>query len=320
MKENAIIATILTYYAVSLLVGVSGWFFPADTELITFIPVFLSVALLLPIYFWQKNYRKKTELPTSTSRKDKGTMLFWIFALFALALSVRIPSVLLFGEPYEKTPLIYLLIIAILVIEKTDLSTFGFKTKNLGKSLGYGLLFFGILGGFAIAFAYALIYAFTSQMPIQHYDALASLLVMPFMILCVGISEEGLFRGYMQTHLEKFYTSKQAIVFQAILFGIWHFVWNLHPFDPFGMIQYVITTFFIGLLFGYFYSKTRNLVPLVFAHGLWNSVFAWIIWDASTRGNISMLPLSKQVSISVLPFIVSSILTFVYVKYLVKEV
>ena len=92
------------------------------------------------------------------------------------------------------------------------------------------------------------------------------------MTFCVGINEEGFFRGYVQTHFEKFYSSKQAILIQSILFGVWHFVWDLHPFAPIHMTFYVGSTFLIGLVFGYFYSKTKNLVPLVFAHGLFNSI------------------------------------------------
>jgi membrane protease YdiL (CAAX protease family) len=103
---------------------------------------------------------------------------------------------------------------------------------------------------------------------------------LPFQTLLVGISEEGLFRGYIQTHLQKFYAWK-AIFIQAILFGFWHFVWNLYPFNPFAMAQYIATTFFIGLLFGYFYSKAKNLVPLILTHGLWNSFPAGVVENSA---------------------------------------
>lgn len=263
---------------------------------------------------------KKTELSKEINGRDKNIVLSWIFALFILALSVRIPSVLLFGMPYEKTPLIYLTILTILFIEKVVISAFGFKTKNIWKSLIFGFLFFVILDGLTSLGFYLLIYVFTSQIPVQSYNVLPFILTMPFMTLCVGISEEGLFRGYMQTHLERFYSSKQAILIQAILFGVWHFVWGLNPFDPVYMLSYVGITFLIGLLFGYFYSKTRNLAPLVFAHGLFDSVPAGIVENQSALDAFQTISPLYQGVTWFLPYIVSAILAMLFIKYLVKEI
>ena len=215
---------LLIYFAVAVMIFLSGYFFRAENESIASIPVLLSVLLVIPSYIWWKTSCKKTEFSKETNGRDKSVVLSWIFALFILALSVRIPSVLLFGMPYEKTPLIYLTILTILFIEKVDVSAFGFRTRNIWKSLVFGFPFFIILDGLASLGFYLLIYFFTSQVPVQSYNVLPFLLTMPFMTLCVGISEEGLFRGYMQTHLEKVYSSKQAIVIQAILFGVWHFI------------------------------------------------------------------------------------------------
>ena len=222
--------------------------------------------------------------------------------------------------PYEKTPLIYLTILTILFIEKVDVSAFSVKTRNIRKSLLFGFLFFIILDGLASLILYFLIYVFTSQMPVQSYNVLPFLLTMPFMTLCVGVSEEGLFRGYMQTHLEKFYTSKQAILIQAILFGVWHFVWGLNPFDPVYMLSYVGFTFLTGLLFGYFYSKTRNLTPLVFAHGLFNSVPAGIVENQSAFNAFQTISPSYQGLTWILSYIVCAMLTLLLIKYLVKEI
>jgi membrane protease YdiL (CAAX protease family) len=311
---------ILVYYAIAETILLAGGFFPTRTESATYIPILLSLLLLIPIYVWQKNYRRKTELSKDILEKDKRKTVFWILALLALALSIRVPSVLIFGEPYEKTPLIYLLLLTILVIEKTDLSAFGFKTENLGKALLYGLTFFVVLSGLALTIQYFLVYGFTGQIPVQSFDIQSSLLTMPFMTLCVGISEEGLFRGYMQTHLEKIYSSKEAILIQAILFGGWHFVWNLYPFDPIGMAQRVVTTFLFGLVFGYFYSKTRNLVPVVLAHGLWDSVPQWVIENQQVMSRFSAFSESIQTVVWILPFILSTMVAVLFVKYFARKV
>jgi len=320
LTRSAIPKILLVYFTVAVIIFMNGHFFKAENESITSIPVLLSVLLIIPIYIWCKTSCKKTEFSKETNGRDKNTVLSWIFTLFILALSVRIPSVLLFGMPYEKTPLIYLTILTILIIEKTDVSAFGFKTRNIRKSLLFGFLFFFILDGLASLGFYLLIYVFTSQIPVQYYNVLPFILTMPFMTLCVGISEEGLFRGYMQTHLEKFYTSKQAILIQAILFGVWHFVWGLNPFDPVYMLSYVGFTFLVGLLFGYFYSKTRNLAPLVFAHGLFDSVPAGIVQNQSTLDAFQTISPSYQGLTWILPYIVSVVLTLLFIRYLVKEI
>lgn len=319
LTRSAFPKVLLVYFAVAMIIFINGYFFTVENVSINSVPVLLSVLLIIPIYVsWKTS--KKIEFSKETDGRNKSVVVSWIFALFILALSVRIPSVLLFGMPYEKTPLIYLTILTVLIVEQTDVSAFGFKTRNIGKSLLFGFLFFIILDGLASLTFYLLLFGFTNQIPVQSYNVLPFILTMPFMTLCVGISEEGLFRGYMQTHLEKFYTSKQAILIQAVLFGVWHFVWGLNPFDPVYMLSYVSVTFLIGLLFGYFYSKTRNLAPLVFAHGLFDSVPQAIVENQSAFDAFQTISLSFQGLAWILPYIVSAMLTLLFIKYLVKEI
>ncbi|MCJ7423973.1 CPBP family intramembrane metalloprotease [Candidatus Bathyarchaeota archaeon] len=320
MIRNAVLKTVLAYYTVAVVILLSGYFAPARTEFVTYVPILLSVLLLVPLYMWQRNYRLRTGLLREISEKDKRSVIFCSLALFILALSVRIPSVLMMGIPYEKTPLIYLIVLTMLIIGKTDLSAFGFRTEKLGKSLLYGFAFFAVLGGLMSLVSYVLIYGFVNQVAVESYDAVSSMLSMPFMILCVGLSEEGLFRGYIQARLQKVCSLRTAILFQAFLFGLWHFVWNLSPFDPFVMTQYVLSTFLMGLLFGYFFAKTGSLVSLVFAHGLWDSVLPWIIEKKVTMDYFSTFPLSSQVLVAILPLVVAAAVTVLFVKYLVNRV
>lgn len=320
MTRKAVSKVLLVYFTVAVLIFLTGYFFRAEDEFITSIPVLLSVLLIIPIYVWCKTSCEKTDFSTETKGNHKSIILPWIFALFILALSVRIPSVLFFDMPYEKTPLIYLTILTIVIVERADVSAFGFKTRNVWKSLLFGFLFFFILDGLASLILYFLIYVFTSQIAVQSYNVLPFLLTMPFMTLCVGISEEGLFRGYIQTQLQKFYTSKQAILFQAILFGVWHFVWDLYPFDLVHMIFYVGSTFLVGLLFGYFYSKTGNLAPLVFAHGLFDSVPAGIVENQSASYALQTILPSYQALIWALPYVVSAMLALLFIKQLVRRI
>ena len=308
----AVLKAILTYFALALIIFISAYLFSTD------VAMFFSILLLIPILIWQENHPEKEKLSKQVDGRNKDTILFWIFTLFILALFVRIPSALLFGMPYEKTPLIYLTVFTIIAIEKTDISAFGFRTQNIGKAIFHGLIFYAILGGSALLTNYLLIYAFTNQTPVQSYVVAVFILAMPFHTLCVGVSEEGFFRGYVQTHLEKFYGTNKAILIQAVLFGIWHFVWDLNPFNPWGMVQYVAITFFIGLAFGYFYTKARNLASVVIAHGLWNSVQLGILANQAAFDALQAIPIAIQILIWFLPYAISVIAAILFVKFWVK--
>ncbi len=240
--------------------------------------------------------------------------------MFVLAMSIRVPSVLLFGEPYEKTPLIYLLVLTILLVEKTDLVAFGFKTEKMLKSLLTGTMFFLVFAGVSLALSYFLISVFTQQMPVQSFDFASSLLVMPFMTFCVGLSEEAFFRGYMQTQFERHYGFIWAIVIQAVFFGLWHFIWNLSPFDATGMGLYVASTFLTGLLFGYLYYKTRSLVPVVFAHGLLDSIPPWIVENSRAIDSFLALSTMHHIFVLTLSSATAAILTFLFVKYVTAKI
>lgn len=314
MIKKTMVAVILTYFAVALIILLSGYFFPRESD----VPTFISLLSLIPLYLWKKNYTS-AELSKEVDGRGKGATLLRVFALFILALLVRIPSVLLFNMPYEKAPLIYLLTLTIIVIEKSDVSAFGFRTQKMEKAIFYGIAFYLILGGVALFILYLLIYVSTNQMPVLSYDISPFLLSIPFQTLLVGISEEGLFRGYVQMHLQKFYIHK-AVFIQAILFGVWHFVWNLSPFNPLGMAQYIATTFFIGLFFGYFYSKAKNLVPLILTHGLWNSFPVGIVENKTALDLLEQTPFLNQILMWLLPYAIAAIVAFFFIKYLVKEI
>lgn len=313
MEGKAVAAVVTAYFTIAFIVLLSGYVFPKESEA----PIFVSFLLLVPLYLWKKNYA--AELSKEVDGRDKDTILSWALALFILAMLVRIPSVLLFNMPYEKLPLIYLLILTIVITEKTDVSAFGFKTQNMERAILHGTLFYLVSGGTYLFTIYSLVYVFTNQIPVLSYNIIPFLSLMPFHTLLVGISEEGLFRGYIQTHLQKFH-SHGAIIIQAFLFGIWHFVWNLSPFDPVGMFQYVAFTFLIGLIFGYFYSKAKNLVPLIFAHGLWNSFPSGIVKNEAALNLFRQAPFLTQFLVFSLSYVIASIVAFFFVKYWVKEI
>ena len=282
------------------------------------VAVLFSILLLIPLYFWQKFYRRSEKLAEDLTVMG-GNPLIFVFGLFFLALMVRIPSVLMFNYPYEKVPLIYLVVLQILLVEKLDISLFGFKSEKLEKSLVIGVIYFSILYIPFFLLTFLFIYIYSGVFFVQGYDIWLFLLSFPVMTLCVGVSEEGLFRGYMQTHLQRRWSVWNAILFQALLFGVWHFVWHVSPIDLAGMFFHVLFAFAIGISFGFFYSKFKNLVPLVVAHGLWDSLPAGLIQNPKLEAIFTQFPAEINIIVWGVPFTASLLLSIAFIKIFVSE-
>jgi membrane protease YdiL (CAAX protease family) len=97
--------------------------------------------------------------------------------------------------------------------------------------------------------------------------ALAGWLVLAWITAAIG--EEFLFRGYLMTQLLAAFSKGwgalgAAVVIQAALFGVAHAYLGLRG---------VVTSGCVGLIYGIVYlCNGRNLVPLILAHGLTDSL------------------------------------------------
>jgi hypothetical protein len=90
-------------------------------------------------------------------------------------------------------------------------------------------------------------------------------------VFSVGVSEEYLLRGFLQSFLLKHYgTTKKGIVFSVIgaafIFGLLH----LLNFDKglYGEIGQVCFATFIGVMFGAILLRTQKLYPLIIIHAI----------------------------------------------------
>jgi membrane protease YdiL (CAAX protease family) len=79
-------------------------------------------------------------------------------------------------------------------------------------------------------------------------------------------------------------------------------------------------TFLVGLLFGYFYHKARSLTPLVFAHGLWDSVPQGIVDNPSALSALGVIFPMSEALIFYAPYLSTALLTFFFLKYFVKDI
>jgi membrane protease YdiL (CAAX protease family) len=111
----------------------------------------------------------------------------------------------------------------------------------------------------------------------------------PLYAFPVGISEEALFRGYLQSHLSESLTPTGGIIASSLLFGAAHISNGLLMEDPEDQRRYFsysipfITAF--GAYFGWLAHHTNSLQEGVALHSWYD--FALFSLDAATKGAIS---------------------------------
>lgn len=93
----------------------------------------------------------------------------------------------------------------------------------------------------------------------------------------VAFGEEFLFRGFIQKNLMKTLGNFQGLIISAIMFGL------IHVFSPgYSLYQVFFEAFVGGLIFGYFYLKTKSLASPIIAHYTGNIlqriIFPWMIF------------------------------------------
>jgi len=81
-------------------------------------------------------------------------------------------------------------------------------------------------------------------------------------ILVVAPAEELLFRGVVQSRLRESWGAWPAIILATTLFGL------LHLFG----IRYIVSAAILGVLLGYLYERTDNIVVPIIVHGVNNAV------------------------------------------------
>ncbi len=90
-----------------------------------------------------------------------------------------------------------------------------------------------------------------------------------------GFFEEFLFRGALQTRLRKVMSSPWALTVQAFLFGLWHLRANTNMMDGnllAGLAFCIVSQTVSGLVFGYVFERTRNLIAPTVAHVAMNTL------------------------------------------------
>ncbi len=131
------------------------------------------------------------------------------------------------------------------------------------------------------------------------------------MILMIGIgaglTEELFFRGLIMPWVEKLTNNTWiAIVLSAGIFSLFHT--NFYDFLP---------ILFVGILFGYIYSKTRDLKLNIFIHALYNS--AQVVLNYMHENKMIATNLDEIKSVPILIWVVCFILVLFLIYKLVED-
>lgn len=203
-------------------------------------------------------------------RKD-ALLAFSIFLLYCFYLYFfgthysSFKTITLFGYSFKPTSwLIYLVLILVLILRKQKASTIGVTTKNLQKSSYLGLLFGGV---FLLT---ALVFAFINKLNFMGFNYLAFGFIYYFFE--IGLFEELLFRGFIQTRLVGFFKNNiLGIVLTGIMFALMHIPFQMSV-SELSFIDFLISdsihlmlTFFYHIIFSLLYYKFNNIAaPTIF--------------------------------------------------------
>ena len=269
-----------------------GWNFPLDEPVavgttaisaIPIIPVVLSFILLIPLYWWVYKRPRKLE---HYEKQDLKSIILIFLIIFILIMIFRTLILLKYGLPLEKTPMIFFIVLQIILVEGFYLSDFGFHSNNLWRQIAFTFILLLVIGFLVIAILGAIVVGLAFAGLINLGDLIGTPLSVnwygfasfPFQLLCVGISEELLFRGYFYTKLRSNTGYIRSILISSILFGLFHVAWYIDP-NTAGFISnwsamatHVGSTFVFGVCMCIIFERTKSLVCPLIIHGLFNSV------------------------------------------------
>jgi uncharacterized protein len=135
----------------------------------------------------------------------------------------------------------------------------GERKRNLLKKMRIYLPF-SVLAGLIFA---EMEYSLIQTRPLIPDLSLVHLLELTIiMIFVVGLIEEFIFRGIIQTRLEESFGPAGGILLASLLFGIMH--------SSYGTLYEIAYTFLAGGILGYFFYRTRSLSLVVMIHGFIN--------------------------------------------------
>ncbi len=142
-----------------------------------------------------------------------------------------------------------------------DWKTMGFTRQKIKQALLWGL------GSGALLMV---IIWFTTEHKLAPFFALQLVVGIPIWLLVMSPFQEFFFRGWLQARFEKSLGLWPGIVTTAVGFAVWHLC---PPFEqaqivPIWSVYGMVFTTIMGLVFGYIFHRTGNILAPWLAHVL----------------------------------------------------
>jgi len=223
------------------------WSTPPDI----YLTLSLSLALLVPLFFIT-TYMKTPDNPY------EGEHVLSVAAHIVLYGFIIAGGCILLGEhKIMVAPRIYLVVLAVKFYEQYSLADFGVHAHKFLKNIGIGILAALVL---AAAFLfYGGLFGSPEGITVKRV-CLTFVLTFP-MTLLNAFWEELLFRGYLQTKVEKIINGRTALFFQAVSYSVVYVLLQAQV-----TIQFFVFAVLFALVMGYLYYRTKSLVPGTAAH------------------------------------------------------
>jgi membrane protease YdiL (CAAX protease family) len=165
-------------------------------------------------------------------------------------------------------------------ITKGRLGEYGFNLRQLPPLFTHKRMFgLGVLFGLLMSLKYIPSVAGGASVDVPQPVSLGSVLGnMTFQWVVVGVAEETMFRGLIQTYLMNNLSGHIEIlghelhigtVIGAVFWGIFHFI-NILVMPLGSVVFFVVLTTIAGLFMGYAYQETGSLLTTVIVH---NTIF-----------------------------------------------
>lgn len=148
-----------------------------------------------------------------------------------------------------------------LKVKKIPLSPIGIRKEGWGKSLFYSLILVTIFLMYTI---------FTNNLSLSFKEGnLIKFIIFSIPLsLIIALGEELWMRGIIFYYLEKLKSEEFAFVISSLIFGLSHFRHGLSS---------IISGLIIGFSFGFVRLKTKNILGLVFSHGLYVFIYSYLL-------------------------------------------
>lgn len=145
-------------------------------------------------------------------------------------------------------------------------ASIGFTRQNLGQALLWGLG----TGSAIMVYSYMIFGEKQSLTPIL---GLQLAIGVPMWFLIVSPFQEFFFRGWLQPRFQEAAGKWLGLILTSICFTIWHL---FPPFDlpnptstlPITSISGILSTFGLGMIWGYVFQRTNNIVAPWISHAL----------------------------------------------------